>query len=293
MNAAAIPLELREQPRWVVWCWGDVDPKTGKRKKPPYCPHNLRRHASSTKETTWGTFEQAVTLVEAGKADGIGLALAEELGVVFLDLDDELSEADQDAIVLALNSYTERSPSGTGQHVLVRAALNGHGLHPTGFGVFAKDRFCYFTGEHVRGTPTTIEERQAQLKTVLEHFLPKPERPKSHDATLVPVDLDDRELLDRMFDARNGAAVRTLYEGRWEHRYSSQSEADLALCSSLAFWTGNDPDRIDRMFRERPRARQVDRARGLPQGDDREGARRGRLPPRDLAPRPRPDLAPK
>jgi len=28
-----------------------------------------------------------------------------------------------------------------------------------------------------------------------------------------------------------------------------QSEADLALCSALAFWTGRDADRIDRLFR--------------------------------------------
>lgn len=46
MSFEAVPHELRELPRWVVWRWGgEVDPKTGKRKKPPYCPRDLSRHA--------------------------------------------------------------------------------------------------------------------------------------------------------------------------------------------------------------------------------------------------------
>ena len=32
--------------------------------------------------------------------------------------------------------------------------------------------------------------------------------------------------------------------------YRSQSEADLALCSHLAFWTGKDPKRMDELFRK-------------------------------------------
>ncbi len=42
-------------------------------------------------------------------------------------------------------------------------------------------------------------------------------------------------------------------ESGWlKHRYgySSQSEADLALCSILAFWTGKDSEWIDRLFRK-------------------------------------------
>ena len=38
--------------------------------------------------------------------------------------------------------------------------------------------------------------------------------------------------------------------GRLHDGYSSQSEADMALCSHLAFWTEKDPAQIDRLFRQ-------------------------------------------
>ena len=101
----------------------------------------------------------------------------------------------------------------------------------------------------MRGTPTTIEHRQEQLEAVLARFLPAEHQCKTVHSPPQPVDLDDQELLDRAMQARNGADFGALWDGRWQDRYGSQSEADLALCGLLAFWTGRDPDRIDRMFR--------------------------------------------
>ena len=87
MNVAAIPLELRELPRWVVWRWG-ADPKTGKPQKPPYCPGDPRQQRQQPNPPTGRPFEKAVSVVEAGKADGIGFVL--EPPYVGVDLDDEL-----------------------------------------------------------------------------------------------------------------------------------------------------------------------------------------------------------
>jgi hypothetical protein len=244
VNPDAIPAELRELPRWVVWRWGDVDPKTGKRKKPPYQPTKPSEHASSTNHTTWGTFEQAVSLVNAGSADGVGFAL--EPPYVGVDLDEELPESDQGAVMVALNSYSERSVSGTGHHVVVRAHLNGHGRHPQGIGVFQTGRLFYFSGEHVRGTPTTIEDRQAELERVLDAYLP-PTPTATAPRPTVPVDLGDHELLAKALAASD--TFRDLWAGEWSSRFSSQSEADLSLCGRLAFWYGRDQGRVDSMFR--------------------------------------------
>lgn len=149
-----------------------------------------------------------------------------------------------------LNSYTELSQSGNGWHVLVRATMNGHPRHRCGpIEIYDKARFAALTGDHVGPSPLMIEERQEQLDMVVARYLPKPEPVVPRETPSRPVDVNDRDLLERAFAAHNGSNVRALYHGLWEGRYASRSEADLALCSGLAFWTGRDPERIDRLFR--------------------------------------------
>ncbi len=246
--AEAIPVELRALDRWIVWRWGEINPATGKPRKPPFCPADLSRHASSTEPHTWSSFAEAAAVVEAGKADGVGFALAPPY--VGVDLDDEFPEADHGAAMYLLDSYSERSVSGTGHHVVIKANLNGSGRHPKGIGVFQRDRFFYFSGEHVVGTPETIEERQTQLDQVLAQYLPKLESAPSAMRPAEPVDVDDQELIERATRAENGAKFSDLWAGQWQgYGYPSQSEADEALCCMLAFWTGRDASRIDRLFR--------------------------------------------
>src|SRR5262245_2703110 len=60
--------------------------------------------------------------------------------------------------------------------------------------------------------------------------------------------LDDGALIERARRARNGARFVALWAGDVS-AYGSQSEADLALCNLLAFWTGGDAARVDRLFR--------------------------------------------
>jgi hypothetical protein len=114
--------------------------------------------------------------------------------------------------MLALASYAEVSVSGTGHHVILKASLNGGGRHPEGIGVFQESRLWYCTGEHVTGTPETIEERQAELEAVLAEYLPK--RPTIQTAKPAqPVDVDDQELLERMFSSKSEEKIRRLWEG--------------------------------------------------------------------------------
>ena len=244
MNVAAIPQELRERAQWVLW---RLETRDGKQTKVPVRADG-RGRASSTNPETWATFDEAVAA--SATADGIGFVFSADDPFVGIDLDAGLKESDRGAIVSALDSYAETSISGNGVHVIVRANLNGSRRRSGPFEVYDAGRFFVVTGEHVRGTPTTIEERQAQLEHVLERFLPAAELPNGGSKLPPqPVTLDDRELLDRAFESRNGSELRDLYEGRWEGRYPSHSEADQALANRLAFWCGRDPERIDRVFR--------------------------------------------
>jgi putative DNA primase/helicase len=243
MNVDLIPAELRERPQWLLWRYEERD---GKPTKVPY-QANLRR-AKSTDPATWTTFERAVAAAERLGMDGIGFVFCPDDPYFGVDLDDELADVDRGAIALALNTYTELSIGGAGMHVIGRGRLD-KGRHPVGLGIFDRDRYFVMTGEHVNGTPTTIEERQAELEEVLAEFLPTPaEEAVSNAYVAQPVDLPDQELLERMFGSRSGEKIRRLWAGDWSD-YPSQSEADQALCNHLAFWTGNDPDRIDVLFR--------------------------------------------
>jgi hypothetical protein len=66
--------------------------------------------------------------------------------------------------------------------------------------------------------------------------------------------LDPVQLLTRAFNAQNGAKLQALYGGDVDG-YPSDSEADLALADLLAFWTGPDPEQIERLMRGSGRAR--------------------------------------
>jgi primase-polymerase (primpol)-like protein len=57
------------------------------------------------------------------------------------------------------------------------------------------------------------------------------------------------QILEKAGSARNGAKFRRLYYSGDISGHTSHSEADLALCSMLAFYCGPDPARIDELFR--------------------------------------------
>jgi P4 family phage/plasmid primase-like protien len=63
--------------------------------------------------------------------------------------------------------------------------------------------------------------------------------------------LDDTKRLSLARKAKNGARFKMLFDrGEWQLNFPSQSEADLALCQMLAFWTAKDSARIDSLFRQ-------------------------------------------
>jgi hypothetical protein len=245
----AFPTELRERPQWVLWREEERDPKPT---KVPYRADG--RHASATDAATWTSYDQAVAAHKAGGFDGIGFVFTTSDPFCGIDLDgcvDFLAgqlDPEAAAIVAHLDSYTEESPSGLGVHVIVRAELNGGRRRAGKLEIYDRDRYFTVTGTRITGTPATVEKRQEQLDEIRARFLADPP-PAAQPHAPVPVGLDDRELLDRAYAASNGEELRMLYAGAWQGRYGSQSEADLALCSRLAFWTGRDPARIDALFR--------------------------------------------
>ncbi len=254
LDFAKIPQELNDRQQWVVWRQEMVD---GRLTKVPYQPRKPQKKASSTNPNTWVTFEQAVRVAETNGFHGIGYVFSPQDDYAGIDLDKcrdpENGEIEPwaKAIIKGLNSYTEVSPSGRGVHILIKGKLPPGGPRRKGqMEMYDHGRYFTMTGLHLEGTPTMIEARQTELTALHTEIFgqEKKEAPKGPGPSPTS-DLADSELLGRAHRAANGEKFGKLWRGDTTG-YPSPSEADLALCSMLAFWTGPNPARIDRLFRQ-------------------------------------------
>jgi len=256
-----IPDVLRELPNWVMWRFQTVRPKSGdeRKTKVPFRA-DLKGKAASDDPGTWAPFEAARTAFEAGDFDGVGFMLgasdAERCGLVGVDLDHcfnpETGEIAAWAlgVVNALSTYSEITPSGEGLRCYGWGALPPQGRKKGDFECYQSRRFFTVTGRALHESPAAIADIQEALIPIHAGFFPppapsEPRAPVSSGSVL----LDDQTLLDKMFASKKGSQWRALYEGQYESYYSSQSEADSALCFTLAFWAGRDGTAIDRVFR--------------------------------------------
>jgi putative DNA primase/helicase len=278
MASSTIPWEfpapLRERPQWLCW---DERERRGKLTKVPIQPES-GTFASATNPETWSDYETAVDA--ASSFSGLGFVFTDDDPFVGVDLD-KCRDPDTGSpeewardLVLDLDSYTEVSPSGTGFHIIIEGRLPEGGSR-SGVEMYETARFFTMTGDHVPGTPKTVEARQTELteghaEHVKDDFTKRWEKSTSDPSHSSRSDLEDDELLEKARAAKNGAKFDRLYSGS-TRGYDSHSEADMALCSLLAFWTGGDSGQMDRLFRDsglvRPKWDEVHFADGSTYGE--------------------------
>lgn len=252
----AVPADLRAVDQWVTWRYEWVNGRWTK------VPSNARTgaNASSTDSRDSSSFDAAYAAFRRGGYDGVGFVFAADGEHAGIDLDDCRNpdgtlDIEALQIVMALNSYTEVSPSGEGVKIYVR------GRKPAGSGcrqknvpwqgeieIYDKARFFCVTGEHFMGTPTAVMQRQAELSALCERFWP-PQALARPAALPHAVEMSDQQLLDRMFASASGGKIKRLWSGDTSEYGGDESAADMALCCYLAFWTRCDRTRMDRMFR--------------------------------------------
>jgi putative DNA primase/helicase len=250
-EASALPPEMLQERRWVCWRYAE---RAGKITKIPVQPDG--RPAKSDDPRTWATWERASAAAARYGAVGVGFMLGE--GWIGIDLDhcrDPQTGAIEpwaQAIVDRLRSYAEASPSGTGVHVLCRGALAPGRRRKGRIEVYDSGRFFTITGKRLNDYG--VEDRTAELAELHAEVFGRNGRQARPEAAgraaEAAVDTDDQELIRKACEAQDGGKFARLWAGQWQGEYASQSEADLALCSLLAFWTAGDAGRIDRLFRQ-------------------------------------------
>src|SRR5262249_50248619 len=144
--------------------------------------------------------------------------------------------------------YAEVSPSGLGLKVIARGSLPaGAGRRASGLEVYTERRFFTVTGQRLPHIPSRVEDRQEVLSRLYDRLFPL-EQGHVEGTPLVTsqTGLTDDQIIEAATRA-NGPKSARLWAGDISG-YPSASEADLALLGILAYWTGGDAARMERLF---------------------------------------------
>ena len=237
----SIPDELKADNSWVLWRYVERD---GKRTKEPYQANG--RRAKSNAPPTWATFDKVLEAFERGGFDGIGFVFHEGNDFAGADIDD-VTEDQAREWVEAFNSYVERSPSGNGLHIIIKAELPKGTKRKAGE-LYSSGRFFTVTGDTVREAP--VREAQDVAEKYYSYLRkddqkPPKRAPVSLDSGASP-DLDDDEILRLLENARNGHEFAEIYAG--SGKFPSGSERDLSLANRVSFYTQSE-DQVERIMR--------------------------------------------
>lgn len=240
LNYDNIPDELKALDQWVCY---DVEVDGDKDRKIPYTPGSDKK-ARSNDASTFRSFDEAVAEVESGARHHIGFMMMRENGLVFIDLDhtDDEEEIGMNKLIYqSFPSFTEKSVSGKGLHIIVRGKLEGRGLHTSHFGIFEHARGILMTG-HIVGKRTKIQRGNKKFLRSLQ------DKVRTSDGQGYDFDLEEHEwdcqpwavlhLASKIY----GHKFHDLYAGRWQkHGYPSQSEADHALVNMFCDISNSNP----------------------------------------------------
>jgi len=260
--------EYQDENCWLCWRYKEND-DAEKPRKVPVDPRT-ERIADGTDPAVWTDYNTAQTCYDQDKSDISGLGVALGFGdLVGVDLDNcrnsktgDVEEWAKD-IVETLDSYAEVSPSGTGLHVLVEGALPNDARNrqkdiastlsrfdEAEIEIYDSTRYFTFTGDHVKGTPTSIKSRPSELLNIHDEYVGTEDN-RGESSTSEPetdLNLNDEELLERAKDAENGDTFERLWNGDTSLYDNDHSRADMALLQHLAYWTQCDPQQMERMF---------------------------------------------
>ena len=255
---------LSELSQWVAYrlVWNESKRKNDKL---PINPHDAT-NAKANDAGTWGTYQEALAAVERFELDGVGFEFANGYAGIDLDnviLDDGTLKPFAAEVVNLMNSYTEYSPSGKGLHVLFKLdiPLSDFGSRrrndELGLEIYDGGRYFTVTGK-IFGEAKPVAERTKETREIYDkYFIYERQNitkglSRSSERLIddKAVAITESELLEKMFNSRNGSEIRALFNGDISRYSDDESRADLALASHLAFWTNNDLSKMDSLFRQ-------------------------------------------
>ena len=252
-----IPAELKTSCRFCVW---KFEKRNGQKTKMPYNPANGDR-ARINDLRTFADFKTTLVTYAMGGYDGIGIAVGSGIGAFDIDHcireDGTLNDTADTVLSIFPTAYVEKSPSGKG--------LRGFFHVPEDY---VYDKTVYYINNRSKGLEVYMPGATNRFVTVTGDVYRTGEIPNDETAMTTLLDtlmkrnkqvqqthfqhhsyLDDEAVIAHANEASNSEKFKKLFAGEWEDLYGSQSDADMAFLSILAFWCGCDEEQMDRIFR--------------------------------------------
>ena len=248
----SLPDEMKNKPNWVVVRTRE-NKETGRLDKFLIDVHT-GKFAESNEPETWTDFEAACKYAKEHGGVALAYALDGTDGIACIDLDHCIREdgkrsalADE-VLAKCGKTYVEHSVSGRGIHVFGKTKETDlRSFSKDGDMEYYQDRhFITMTGDGANCSELASFDTP-EMKALLERKLERRTEWKNvgkGEAGLSQ--MDDRELLEKAFSAKNGDTVRRLYHG--EDLRHNHSNSDMSLMNYLAFYSGGNVEQMTRIF---------------------------------------------
>lgn len=262
MEINKIPESLKNIDNWV-FCDNNKIPKQHKKNG-----SGIYMNALLDKPETWTDFANIIK--HKNNFYGAGFVFQRNKKYIGLDLDkcfiDGGLTRQAEKIVDIFKSYTEKSVSGKGLHIIIeideefklqnsdngyteKFKMNDTSLDFKELEIITSNKYLLMTGEifqyeKIENRTKEFNEFYKALRLQKLALKEGSRKPK----TTTKKDFREDEILSKLLKSRNASKFKKLfYEGNKEDYSGDESSADLALCNLIAFYT-NEFDLIDSLF---------------------------------------------
>lgn len=263
--------------QFILWKAVPSTVVPGRTEKKPVNPHT-GAVADAHDRNIWVTAEEACRSSKRHGL-GVGFVFTADDPYFFLDIDDCRVGDGWSPIAMELmgrfpGAAVEISQSGNGLHIIGIGQAPAHRKKKSkaGFDLYTESRFVALTGDIIDGDVGKWDHSDGIHALVADYLMqdaiadtawtdePREDwRGPADDSELISMMLrtkltaagvfGGKATLVDLWDAESEALGCSYPDTQGANEYDASS-ADAALCQHLAFWTGCDCERIDRLFRE-------------------------------------------
>ena len=255
------------------WCLRDQEKK----------PHVIKNNDQWSDSSSWLTFEEAKELQEAhtDRFTGLGLffsASEQDSNLLLCGIDIDAKDHNPqtpnplgpEILDMFRETYAERSPSGSGYHILLYVNKEDFPFEKDDYPFYQKsstvdleayvagitNRYFTYTGNKLEGHSDTIADQTDQFVSFLKQYMRKSVTVKRHALSYGAKhvydepDFDVEKRIELIRKSPRGGAFKALFDEGDISKYNSHSEADFALLCMLVPWLEGNVAAIDKAYRQ-------------------------------------------